>query len=137
MSRSIRLLALALLFSACASAGTNFRWANLRQVQLGMTKAEVVRLMGRPYMVQSVSGTSAIASGGAPVQVPMAAAPPVASEPRELWIWSYAYVGPTFQPQTKSATIGFQGGRVISVPSVPDEFQDEASGDSAGGRVTP
>lgn len=83
----------ALLLVAAGCAGTPFKFENARKVQIGMTEAEVVSLMGRPYMVSSRSG-------------------------EQLWVWSHANAF----AQAKSVSIVMKEGKVIAVPDIPSSF---------------
>lgn len=75
-------------------AGTPIDWGSARQVKVGMSKDEVTKIMGTPYMVTTTCDG-------------------------ELWVWSYAnvYTG------TKSMSLPFdKEGKVKAVPSIPDGF---------------
>lgn len=74
-------------------AGTNFSFDKARQVEVGMTEAQVQQLLGRPYSVVS-RGSS------------------------QMWVWSHAnaFGG------ARSISFEMQDGRVASVPEIPSSF---------------
>ena len=55
MRYSVAYLALSLILAACG-AGTPFSWEDTAKVKPGMTEAEVIAIMGKPYS-RSESGT--------------------------------------------------------------------------------
>ncbi len=82
----------ALVLSACA-VGTPINWNNARQVQVGMTEAQVTALMGRPYMV--------------------------ASRPEgQRWIWTIA----SAFGGASTMSVTFKDGKVTEVPPIPASF---------------
>lgn len=76
-------------------AGTNFDFSKARQVQVGMTEAQVTSLMGPPYSVVSKEGT-------------------------QIWIWSQAN---GFTGSSKSISFIMRNGKVESVPAIPESFK--------------
>lgn len=76
------------------SAGTYFRWDDVRRLRLGMTIEEVEAIVGSPYTVV----------GTGPGQ--------------QRWIWSYGKAS----GESGSFTMSLRDGRVISLPSIPDSF---------------
>jgi outer membrane protein assembly factor BamE (lipoprotein component of BamABCDE complex) len=85
--------AIALALAACA--GTNFSFDNARQVQVGMTEAQVTQLMGAPYMVTTKGE-------------------------QQIWVWSHVN-GLTGGSQ--SVTFTFKDGKVTTVPVIPQSFK--------------
>ncbi|TBU75196.1 outer membrane protein assembly factor BamE domain-containing protein [Phytopseudomonas daroniae] len=75
-------------------AGTNFSFDKARQVEVGMTEAQVQQLLGRPYTVVSRGGS-------------------------QLWVWSHgnAFGG------SRSVSFEMQNGQVVSVPEIPSSFK--------------
>jgi hypothetical protein len=57
------IVSLVLLMSACA--GTRFEWSQAKQVQIGTTEAELMNLLGKPYLIRTRGET-------------------------QVWVWSYA-----------------------------------------------
>jgi outer membrane protein assembly factor BamE (lipoprotein component of BamABCDE complex) len=55
MRYSVAYVALSLILVACG-AGTPFSWEDTAKVKPGMTEAEVIAIMGKPYS-RSASGT--------------------------------------------------------------------------------
>jgi hypothetical protein len=96
-------LALSILMISCASSGTYFRWDDVRALQIGMTKQEVIDRLGPPNRT--------IASK-------------VADGLQEKYIWSYAKVGMMMSTQSKSISVIFLNGKTVSVPTVPEEYRD-------------
>ena len=90
--RKIAALAAAVALTACA--GTGFSWDAARAIKPGMTAAEVQQIMGRPYM------TSARADG-------------------DVWIWSHAN---GLTGASRSASVTFKDGVVVSVPRIPGGY---------------
>lgn len=88
--KKIIIIAAALILSACA--GVPFSWDNARQVKVGMTTAEVNELMGRPYLVASMS------------------------DGRERWNWTFA----TGLGSMKTYNAFIKDGKVVEVPRIPD-----------------
>jgi hypothetical protein len=92
MKKLVLMSLAALVLSACA-VGTPINWNKARQVQVGMTEAQVVALMGRPYMV--------------------------ASRPEgQRWVWS---LGTSFGG-AESMSITMKEGKVVEVPPIPASF---------------
>jgi outer membrane protein assembly factor BamE (lipoprotein component of BamABCDE complex) len=77
---------LALFLTACA--GTPFEWENAKAIRVGSTQAELVALLGKPYMVKSQAG-------------------------QEVWIWSYSGLD-----GTKLVSYGLKDGLVTTVPII-------------------
>jgi hypothetical protein len=63
MGRIATLLAAALLLAACA--GTRFEWSQAKKVQIGTTEAELMELLGKPYLIRTRNDV-------------------------QVWVWSYA-----------------------------------------------
>lgn len=85
------LLVALVIFAGCV--GTPFRWDTARKIQLGMTKAQVQEIMGKPYMVSTVGES-------------------------EVWMWSYGTglgTGGAFKVLMKD-------NKVAEVPKIPDSF---------------
>lgn len=76
-------------------AGTNFSYDKARQVEIGMTEAELVGLMGSPYSVTSRPGS-------------------------QLWIWSHAN---GLSGSSRAVSFELRDGRVVSVPEIPASFR--------------
>ena len=85
-------LLIALTFIGCA--GTNFTWEQARQVKVGMSEKELFELMGKPYMVRTLSDQT-------------------------IYTWSYSdgFTG------AKAISIPVKNNQVVSVPNIPDSFQ--------------
>lgn len=49
--RKVSILGAALLLAACVSMGTNYDTAAVDRLRVGMTKAEVIQMLGRPNQV--------------------------------------------------------------------------------------
>lgn len=49
-------IAVAALLAGCVSMGTNYDPAAVDHLQVGMTKAEVIRMLGQPNQVVTLSG---------------------------------------------------------------------------------
>ena len=87
------ILGLALLALSSGCVGTPFRWDTARKIQVGMTKAQVQEIMGKPYVV-STHGES------------------------EIWLWSYG----TGLGSGGAYKIILNDGKVIEVPKIPDQL---------------
>jgi len=90
--RCIAAFAFCLALTGCA--GTNFDFDQARQVQVGMTAAQVTKIMGSPYSVTTRAGA-------------------------EIWIWSRAN-GLTGSSRAVSFTL--RNGVVETVPVIPESF---------------
>lgn len=90
-----RLLPALLFATILGCAGTHFKWSDARQVQAGMTTKEVSALLGAPTSVRSAGETLIY-----------------------VWVWINPY------GQSKTLTVPFKDGKVVSQPAIPDEFQD-------------
>lgn len=88
------LIAAAAIAALMGCAGTNFSYDKARQVEVGMTEAELIGLMGSPYSVTSRSGS-------------------------QLWIWSHANVFGS----ARTVSFEIKDGRVFAVPSIPNNFK--------------
>lgn len=84
--------AVVMLLVACA--GTSFNWDQARSVKQGMTEAQLLEIMGNPYMV-TVHGD------------------------KQYWIYSHA----TAFGGAKSISYVMKDGRVSEAPSVPEVFK--------------
>lgn len=89
------LIAASLIALLAGCAGTNFSYDNARKVQVGMTEAEVTRLMGPPYSV-------------------------AARGDEEMWVWSRAN---GFTGTSKAISFKMKDGVVVEVPPIPDSFK--------------
>ncbi len=49
-------IAIAALLAGCVSTGTNYDPAAVDRLQVGMTKAEVIRMLGQPNQVIALAG---------------------------------------------------------------------------------
>lgn len=92
--RALPMLLLVAAVSGCA--GTNFDYDDARQVRIGMTEAQVLDLMDKPYSVAQ--------NGNA-----------------EIWVWSRAN-GLTGSVRTVSFIL--RDGVVIGVPKIPINISD-------------
>ena len=92
LPKSVAACLLAMLLVACA--GTNFSFDRARRVQVGMSEADVKKLLGRPYMVTSTPDS-------------------------QLWTWSYAN---GITGAHKTLVIPMKDGKVASVPNLPNDF---------------
>jgi outer membrane protein assembly factor BamE (lipoprotein component of BamABCDE complex) len=95
MKKLTTLLGLAcalVLFSACV--GTTFNWDTARQVRVGMTKAEVQQVMGKPYLI-STAGED------------------------EVWTWAYG----TGLGNGAAFKIILRDDKVTQVPKIPAELK--------------
>ena len=93
MKHILASLALAITFIGCA--GSDFEWDRVRQVKLGMTEQEVTALLGPPTAV----GAS---SGGVK--------------------WAWVHVN-TLAGSSRTVSVVFREGVVVSVPPLPDSFK--------------
>ena len=82
------------VLSGCA--GTAFKWADARKINLGMTVPEVTQLMGSPNNVTARDGVL-------------------------IYVWVYAN---GLSGTTRTMRVDFKDGKAISVPQIPDSFQD-------------
>lgn len=81
----------AVVLSSCA--GSSFNWDQARSIKTGMTEAQLVDVMGKPYMV-TARGDS------------------------QIWVYSHAnaFAG------AKSVSFILKDGRVVETPVVPQAF---------------
>lgn len=75
-------------------AGTNFTYEQARRVEVGMTEAEVTRIMGKPYSV-------------------------VSRPDGQMWVWSRANAFGS----AKAVSFRLRDGLVVEVPDIPDSFR--------------
>ncbi|MBL9187907.1 MAG: outer membrane protein assembly factor BamE [Opitutaceae bacterium] len=87
------LLFLLLLGVLAGCVGTPFRWDTARKIQVGMTKAQVTEIMGKPY-VRAVAGEI------------------------ETWTWSYG----TGLGTGGAYKIALKDGIVTEVPKIPSDL---------------
>lgn len=87
-------LAILLCAALIGCAGTAFKWSDARQLQAGMTTAEVTRIMGKPYSVTAAG---------------------------EKLIYTWVEVSPF--GGTKSLAIVFLDGKVAKAPQIPPEYR--------------
>lgn len=92
MARAL-VLTSALVVAACA--GTHFDWQTARQIQPGMSEAQLTQLMGAPYMVKSEGGV-------------------------QTWIWSYAS---GWTGSVRTVSVQLKDGAVVAAPAVPQAYQ--------------
>lgn len=76
-------------------AGTRFNFEDARQVKVGMTEAEVVERLGRPYSVTTRGDT-------------------------QVWVWSQAN---GLTGSSSAVTFIFKEGKVATVPNIPASFR--------------
>lgn len=86
--------AVIVLAALAGCAGTNFSYDQARQVRLGMTEAEVMQVMGRPYSV-------------------------VSRPDGQMWVWSRANAFGS----AKAVSFRLKDGKVVEVPDIPDSFR--------------
>lgn len=91
--KKIAAILFSLILAACA--GTNFDWDTARQIKEGMSEAEVVRLMGNPTASR-------------------------ATENGIVYAWTHVN-GMTMA--TKTVSVVFKDGKVVSAPSIPDSYK--------------
>lgn len=92
--RAIPVLLLIAAVSGCA--GTNFDYDDARQVKIGMTEAQVLDLMDRPYSVVRNGDT-------------------------EAWVWSRAN---GFTGSSRTVSFILRDGVVIGIPKIPFNITD-------------
>lgn len=92
MGRFLLVIGVVALLAGCA--GTNFTYDQARKVQVGMTEAEVVQVMGRPYSV-------------------------VSRPDGQMWVWSRANAFGS----AKAVSFRLKDGKVVEVPAIPDSFK--------------
>ena len=89
-------LAIAILLTGLlvGCAGTSFDWSQVRQIKQGMTEAEVVAIMGAPYLVKSTADGL-------------------------VWVWSYAgsFSG------VRTVSVVLRDGKVAAAPVIPESFK--------------
>jgi outer membrane protein assembly factor BamE (lipoprotein component of BamABCDE complex) len=83
-----------LILTACA--GSPFSWQSARQIQPGMTTAEVSQLVGTPNTVKAQGDVL-------------------------TYVWVYVN---TMFGTTRTLRVDFKDGKAISAPPIPAEFQD-------------
>ncbi len=84
-----------LTLSLAACAGTPFKWSQARQIQPGMSTAEVTQLVGTPNSVKSQGDVLTY-----------------------VWVYVSSFSG------TRTLRVDFRDGKAISAPPIPPEFQD-------------
>ena len=88
-----RSLVLALLLFATTADAKKINWEGMRQVRVGMTTAEVVKLTGKPGTVMSMNG-------------------------KIYYTWAkYSYFTASFA----AISIEFTDGKVTVLPAIPEE----------------
>ena len=90
MTKSI-LFGAALMLSGCVSMGTNYDAAAVDRLQVGMTKAEVVSMLGQPNQVITGSG----------------------GNERLIWVHS---TGSIMGAKARSVGLPFKDGKLTDVP---------------------
>lgn len=78
-----------------ACAGTPFKWADARQIEAGMTPAQVTQLIGPPYSV-------------------------TAAGDKVIYTWSYVGVFGS----SEALSVVFKNGKVVAPPPIPASFHD-------------
>lgn len=89
------LIAAATFAALMGCAGTNFSYDKARQVEVGMTEAELIELMGKPYSVIARNGS-------------------------QMWVWSHANA---FSGNSRAVSFELRNGRVASIPEIPTSFK--------------
>jgi hypothetical protein len=100
MKAIIAILFTCLTLAACAGGGKqSMSWANIREVKIGMTEAELLAIMGPPTLTKSNPNVS---SDGVFDRT---------------WVWSnpYAISG------ARVVSFGLKNGKVTQIPDVPFE----------------
>lgn len=84
-----RLAAILVAVVLTGCAGTHFEWDRAKQVKIGTPEAEVIELMGKPYMIRTVGD-------------------------KQRWVWSYAsgFTG------TRFVSFELKDGKVSGVPNM-------------------
>lgn len=93
MLKLLTSIAIAAALAGCA--GSNFSYDNARKVEIGMTEAQLVGLMGQPYSVASRGN-------------------------EQMWIWSHAN---GFSGSSKAVSFKVIDGKVAEVPKIPESFK--------------
>lgn len=75
-------------------AGTPFKWDDARQIKEGMTAGEVTSLVGTPNSVHAQNDTLIY-----------------------VWVYVNSFSG------TRTLTVTFRNGKVISAPPIPEGFK--------------
>jgi hypothetical protein len=110
-ARAIPAFVLLFSVSGCVSVGTNYSEAAATQLQPGMTRAEVVRLLGKPNSIVTLS------------------------DGREQLGWVHS-TGSMFGAKARSLTLPFdQDGRLLQVPGGPAAEGPPAVATTAATRV--
>ena len=90
-------LMLAMIMSASPVDAKKFKWDDARQIEAGMSKAQVTELVGKPYSV--------VAQGDGVV--------------RYVWVHVSYFTG-----ASRSLVVDFDAqGHVIAKPQIPEEFK--------------
>lgn len=92
--KTAKLFVVLVSFLLVACVGTPFRWDTARQIKVGMTKEQVVEIMGKPLTISAGTGD------------------------QEFWAWNYGTglgTGGYFRVVIKS-------GKVVEVPKIPDSL---------------
>jgi outer membrane protein assembly factor BamE (lipoprotein component of BamABCDE complex) len=84
----VSILVVLVCLSLAACAGTPFEWENARQIHIGSSQADVVALLGKPYMVKTAGAD-------------------------QTWIWSYSGLD-----GTRLVSYGLRDGLVTIVPTI-------------------
>jgi len=95
MKKTVVAMAIAALLYGCA--GTPFKWSAARTLRPGMYKTDVVAAMGPPLRISTTAGGNV----------------------RYIWV----YVNALYASQTLYMDFS-QDGVLLSVPHIPEEFQD-------------
>ena len=95
MKRAMCCAVLALILAGCASAGTDFNWANVGDLRVGNSEDQAIALLGSP------NSESYDQAGN------------------HVLVWSHANVSFLSGTETKWVALKFKGGRLIEVPKPP------------------
>ena len=97
MKKLLCLLTLTALLSGCA--GTYFTFDTARQVQVGMSEAQLQKIMGKPHTITS-------------------------SAAGEVWVYAYA----DGFGSARAVSFAVKDGKVVTVPRIPDSFSHSLTG---------
>lgn len=92
MTRKAAILLAVLTLGGCAASGTAFEWDNARKVTVGMTEADLVRLLGKPNSVTTRGDM-------------------------QVWSWVYVSASP-LGVSNRHVTFPLKDGKVTAVPNL-------------------